>query len=206
MSLDLTEDVSTLSADRHRPLLRRLSAPRAYVAPVAATNPYADSKVLSRQRTALALGALRSVGWSVTNDVRAQRSIIEHVVLGTVGSFVVESHTVTGSVRIEGDQVSMTMPGSATRTFPSDAWAHDARLHAAEANKLFSTYLAQRVVVSPLVVVWGDFPQRYVEGHNVTFIHGEDVVAWLRSKPSRCGAGRIAELESALTTAARQAS
>jgi len=206
MSLDVSPDVSTPSTDRHRALRRRAGAPRAYVAPVAAANPYSDSKPLSRQRTALALGALRSAGWSITHDVPAQRAVIEHMALGPAGSFVVESHTVGGSVRIDGDQVSTTMPGMATRTFPSDAWAHDARLHAAEANKLFSTQLSQRVIVNALVVIWGDFPQRHVEGHNVTFIHGDDLVGWLKARPARCGAGRIAELDAALASATRKAS
>jgi hypothetical protein len=206
MSLDLNSDISTTTPDRHRPLLRRLGAPRAYVAPMPAVNPYSDSKDLSRQRTSLALAPLRALGWSVTHDIGRQRHSIEHLVIGTSGSFAIDSHIAVGPVRVVGDQVTMTLPGTTTQTFPSDAWAHDARLRAAEANKVFSTQLSQRVTVGAVVVIWGDFAQRLVEGHNVTFVHGEDVAAWLRSRPSRCGAGRIAELVSALRGAELRAS
>jgi hypothetical protein len=206
MSLDLTSDVSTPTADRHRPLLRRLGAPHVYVAPTPAVNPYADSKAASRQRTALALSPLRNLGWSVTNDVGDERHRIEHLVIGTAGTFAIESHTVVGSVRIVGDQVTRTVPGSASHPVPSDTWAFDARLRAAEANKLFSAQLSQRVLVSAVVVIWGDFAQRLVEGHNVTYVHGDDVAAWLKSRPARCGAGRIAELSVALRAADLRAS
>src|SRR5205823_6144296 len=119
MSLDLSSDVSTPTHECHRPLRRRLGTPRTYVAPVPAVNPYADSKAMSRQRTGLARASLRAEGWSLTQDVRQHHGLIEHIVIGTAGCYVVDSHAAAGSVRIAGDQVTMTVPGLATRTFPS---------------------------------------------------------------------------------------
>lgn len=206
MSLDLSHGNTTTNPDRHRPLLHRIGTPRAYVAPAPAVNPYADSKDLSRQRTSLALAPLRALGWSVTHDVCRERDSIEHLVIGTAGAFAVDSHIAAGSVRVDGDQVRITLPGTTSPTFPNDVWAHDARLRAAEANKLFSTQLSQRVAVNAVVVIWGDFAQRRVEGHNVTFVHGEDLAGWLKSRPARCGAGRIAELQTALRAAELRAS
>lgn len=188
-----------LNAGRHRPLFRRLAV-RGPVEQQADTDSQARPDDLAAQRTALALAPLRSIGWSVNHGIQARRVGIDNLVIGPGGTFVVEARSITGSVRIVGDQVMITSAGGAALS--GDDWACDARERAAEANKLLSTSLSQRVQVHAVVVVWGEFAQRLVEGHNVTFVHGEELAGWLRSRPVRCGAGRIAELEAALRQAA----
>jgi hypothetical protein len=38
--------------------------------------------------------------------------------------------------------------------------------------------------VQPVVVVWGDFRQRVVEDGGVAYVQGDELVEWLRSRPS----------------------
>lgn len=209
MSLDLTPQDNAFAAPtaittaRHRPLMRRLGS-RGPVEYQPTSSPVLRSDAIAGPRTALALAPLRNVGWSITHDIRARRVTIEHLAVGLGGTFALAARSTPGTVRIVGDQVSIA--GAGGETFSGDDWAHEAREHAAEANKLLSTSLAQRVPVSAVVVVWGDFPQRRVEGHNVTFVHGDELAAWLKSRPVRCGAGRVAELEAALRSEIKRAS
>src|SRR5262249_51895763 len=37
--------------------------------------------------------------------------------------------------------------------------------------------------VTPVVVLWGHFPERHSEDDGVTYIHGDELVGWLRSLP-----------------------
>jgi hypothetical protein len=134
-------------------------------------------------RTALALAPLSNFGWSIAHDVVVRRDCIDHLVIGPGGTFAIDTRVVTGAVRVDRDQVTTTAAGRSA--FPSDLWAHESRGHAAEANKMLSNQLAQRVPVAAVVVIWGDFPQRRVDGHNVTFIHGDELAAWLRAHPAR---------------------
>ena len=187
MSLDLNSGVS--ASNRHRPFPRRSRAA------LVAVNPYADSRSDSRQRTEGALTPLRELGWSVTHGAADG---LEHLAIGGAGAFAIESHAAAGPVRIDGDQVTVTVPGMDCRSVPSDAWAYDARLRAALANRLFHCELSQRVPVAAVVVIWGEFAQRVVEGHHVTFVHGDEVTAWLQSRASRFSVGRVAELAAAL--------
>jgi hypothetical protein len=38
--------------------------------------------------------------------------------------------------------------------------------------------------VTPVVVLWANFPDRRVEHDGITYIHGDELVSWLRSLPS----------------------
>ena len=38
--------------------------------------------------------------------------------------------------------------------------------------------------VHAIVVIWGDFPQRVVEVDRVVYVHGSELLGWLRSRPA----------------------
>lgn len=42
---------------------------------------------------------------------------------------------------------------------------------------------SERQWVQAVVVVWGDFVQGVVESDRVFYVHGDQLVAWLRSRP-----------------------
>ena len=44
--------------------------------------------------------------------------------------------------------------------------------------------------VTPVMVLWAEFPQRVVEGRCV-FVHGDELVAWLRSRPAKLSPARV---------------
>jgi hypothetical protein len=38
--------------------------------------------------------------------------------------------------------------------------------------------------VTPVVVLWADSPGRHTKHDGITYIHGDELVGWLRSLPS----------------------
>jgi hypothetical protein len=38
--------------------------------------------------------------------------------------------------------------------------------------------------VTPVVVLWANFPERLVEHDGITYMQGDELVGWLRSLPS----------------------
>ena len=161
----------------------------------------AQVAVAGERRTAQMLEPLRRAGWSVEHGIRRHRFnvdfTIDHLVVGPNGPFAMQTKVVTGSVRIDRDLVSITRPGASRPDFPSDAWAHHARSLAAEANHLLTERTGSAISVPAVVVIWGTFPQRCVSGHNVTFVHGDDLAGWLLAQPHRLSAAQVAEYEAA---------
>jgi hypothetical protein len=49
-----------------------------------------------------------------------------------------------------------------------------------------------------VVVVWSSFPQRVVAGDRVVFVHGNELVQWLRSQPAVHGRERVDALACSL--------
>ena len=54
--------------------------------------------------------------------------------------------------------------------------------------------------VTPVMVLWSPFPQRIVE-QRCAYVHGEELVAWLRARPQTIAPSRISQV----AQAARQA-
>ena len=170
-------------------------------APTPAIPVLTQVAVAGERRTVQVLEPLRRAGWSVENGIRRHRFnvdfTIDHLVVGPNGPFALLTKVVTGSVRIDRDLVSLTRPGATRPDFPSDTWAHGARTAAAEANHLLAERAGKAIPVPAVVVIWGEFPQRCVSGHNVTFVHGDDLAGWLLAQPVRLSAARVAEYEAA---------
>lgn len=50
------------------------------------------------------------------------------------------------------------------------------------------------------MVLWGEFPQRAVEGQCV-YLHGEELAQWLDSRPQRIAPGRVPQMADAVRAA-----
>ena len=48
--------------------------------------------------------------------------------------------------------------------------------------------------MSPVIVLWSDFPQRVVVQNQCAFVHGDELVDWLRSRPQAIAPVRIAQV------------
>lgn len=150
------------------------------------------------ERTAKALAPLLRSGWVMVHDVGRRRFNIDHLLIGPGGVFVLETKNVSGTVAVEGDRATLTRPGSDRPDYQGEWWARQARSHAVEVNKFFRQRVGVRPWVNAAVVLWADFPQQRVDGHNVSFVAGDHLATWLTSQPSRLTTAQIGRLTAAL--------
>jgi hypothetical protein len=54
--------------------------------------------------------------------------------------------------------------------------------------------------VNAVVVFWGDFPQGMVEQDNVTYLAGDRLVEWLRSRPAKLNGLEIDRFAAVIAT------
>jgi hypothetical protein len=131
--------------------------------------------------TAKALEPLIAEGWDVRHDVqtRSGRGNIDHVLEGPSGTFALETKWLRGRIRVGGDVVVTTQFDDEDEV-TSFRLGPRARACAAEVAAD-----GVRRWVHAVVVLWGAFEQGIVEGDRVTFVHGDRLVEWLRSRPAR---------------------
>ena len=150
------------------------------------------------ERTAKAVEPLLRAGWFMTHDLDRGRFNIDHVLVGPAGVFVLETKNLHGTVAVDGDLATLTRPGADRPDYHGNWWAREARSHAADANSFFRQRVRVRPWVTAVVVLWADFPQRQYDGEKVTFVHGDDLVAWLQGQPERLKREQIERLRAAL--------
>lgn len=133
------------------------------------------------EATGKVLGRLDQHAWRVVHDIQTAKGNIDHVVVGTGGVFVLDSKRPDGLVEVHGETVRVRRfeDPDLTYTFPTPPAA--ARL-AAQTSARMAAATRIRLWVVPVIVVWGEFPQRLAEG-KVVIIHGDELVEWLRQRP-----------------------
>jgi hypothetical protein len=57
-----------------------------------------------------------------------------------------------------------------------------------------------KVWVTPVIVVWGEFPQ-VVAGDTCKFVHGDALARWLRDQPARISPDRVEQFAETVATA-----
>jgi Nuclease-related domain len=135
------------------------------------------------RRTARALRDLEPDGWYVRHDVLAERGNRDHIVVGTDGVYLLDTKVLAGVVRVGGDVVAVERLEDPRGPYRLDRLAPALRAEAARLEAdLEST--ACRTWVQAVVVVWGAFPQRVVEGDRLVVVHGNELAAWLRGRPA----------------------
>lgn len=156
------------------------------------------------ERTAKVLAPLLKQGWIIVHDISRIKSNLDHVAIGPGGVFVLDTKNLQGTAHAEGDMLSLTRPGDTRAAYTNDNPARQARAQGAELNQV----LRQRCQLSPwvtaVVVIWADFPQRSVAGHNMTYVHGDHLVAWLHEQPARLNANQVAQISGVLQTGQRR--
>jgi hypothetical protein len=63
----------------------------------------------------------------------------------------------------------------------------------------------ERLWVQPVVVIWGEFPQRRHLENGVTYLAGDQLESWLRNQPHKLPAGRVKELGALIATLGQEA-
>jgi Nuclease-related domain len=133
---------------------------------------------IGERQTADALNALDD-SWWCEHDIPRPRGNWDHVLVGPPGVFLLDSKRLNGrAVVTEGGLVSGRSSFSGGRF----------RAAAASLCNALEARAGRRQWIQPIVVVWGEFPQRRLEHDGVVYVHGSELLAWLRGQPGRLSA------------------
>lgn len=147
------------------------------------------------QRTAKVLDPLMREGWRIVHDVSRAKSNIDHLVIGPGGVFVLDSKNLSGLVGVRSGRLGRASSASQNPRW-DDVQARSVRAQAHTVHQRISK-AGPAPWVTGVVVLWADFPQGCTEGDRMTYVHGDQLLDWLRAKPvvlSTAAVGRIAEL------------
>lgn len=138
------------------------------------------------RKTAKVLRRLPSAEWQVWHDLRRENGTnIDHVVVGAVGIFLIDSKNYVGHARVDDTGLHSQMPEDPETT--SVNYRIFARLAAASAElkETIEGATGVSVWVQPVAVLWGNFEQQVAQVNKVAFIQGRELDRWLLEIPPR---------------------
>lgn len=137
------------------------------------------------RQTEDALRSLGREGWLIRHDLAAGAGNIDHVAIGPPGVFLLDSKNWAGvevTVDERGVPAVHRRDSPATR-WPRDRVPHQLRRAAAEHHDTLRALGTRTGVwVHPVAVIWAAFPARVVEAGGVAYVHGDELVEWLRNR------------------------
>lgn len=151
------------------------------------------------QSTAKVLRPLEKAGWVVLHDLPAGRGNVDHIAVGPGGVFLLDSKRLGGSAVVDERGVTVHRFGDSDLSYSHPGPGHLLSL----ARQTHARVLARTRIkewVTPVMVMWGEFPQGTVEGRCV-YIHGDELAAWLGSRPPRVAPARVPQLAEAVRSA-----
>lgn len=151
------------------------------------------------QSTARVLEGLQQKGWIVLHDLSAGKGNVDHIVVGPTGVYLLDSKRLGGSVKVDASGVTVQRIED-----PELAYRHTGSDHLLSlARQTHGRILASSRIntwVTPVMVLWAEFPQRVVEDRCV-YVHGDELVAWLLSRPQAIAPSRLPQVADAVRSA-----
>jgi hypothetical protein len=135
------------------------------------------------RRTGELLKELEVEGWQVRHDLeKVHGGNADHVLVGPRGIFLLETKNLSGRVAVENGVLTV-------RSLDDDetvsTWRGLRGRVLADAAAL-ATEIGRSARVRPwvhaVVVIWGRFPQQVVQEDRITYVHGDELADWLRSR------------------------
>jgi hypothetical protein len=135
--------------------------------------------------TAAELGKLPSEDWVVINDLPNGPYNFDHVVIGPAGVFCLNSKKTSSRLQVApgGGRLLLTNRFDDAVSYEDTRMLRQARSDASELGKRIYQRTGQRVWVQPVIVWWGEFPDRRRWHARVGLVHGQEVVDWLGRQP-----------------------
>ncbi|MGZ4356396.1 MAG: nuclease-related domain-containing protein [Gaiellaceae bacterium] len=134
------------------------------------------------RKTERILRPLGKHGWSIRHDVQKDgRANVDHIASGPRGNFLLETKHVTGSVTVDDGCLVVRQFDDPDEVWRYKTLANRVRGQAAELSDQLSKDTGHRTWVQGVVVIWGEFPAKFVEADRLVYIHGEHLRAWLTS-------------------------
>jgi nuclease-like protein len=155
--------------------------------------PYAWG-ALGEQQTAAQLAQLGD-HWLCLHDTARARGNWDHICVGPAGVFAIESKTVEGPAFVRDDSLRCG------RLLYRGA---EFRGSAVELKEQIGRAGIPSPYVQAVVVIWGNFPQRLHIEEQVTYIAGDELLAWLCRRPVRFSRRQVTRLETAVHAVAHQ--
>jgi hypothetical protein len=144
--------------------------------------------------TAKVLEPLLEEGWRVVHDIDTGRGNRDHVLVGPAGVFLLDSKKLEGTASVEGDVVRVERVDDERDSYVLPKLAAAMRGEAARLHGEILAGAGVKAWVTAVVVFWSPFESRVVEGDKIVFVHGDELAAWLRTRPSRYGEQFIADV------------
>lgn len=152
------------------------------------------------EQTERVLRPLERAGWHIHHDLASNRGRgdgnLDHVVIGPGGVFLLDSKQLLGEVTVDGDQATIRRIEDPDLSYQYDASKRIIPLAFEVRDRLRAGTRATQFV-TPVVVVWGRFPQQ-VAGGTCTFVHGDHLLQWLQGQPQRVAPARAEQFAAAL--------
>jgi hypothetical protein len=156
------------------------------------------------RKTAKSLKPLQRSGLRVLHDVERRYGNYDHIAVGRVGVFLLETKNLKGIVEIRDG-----VPHLRRRLDPDvdvrlDRIRPRALSAAAGLKSDIERRTGHRTWVQAVVVLWSDFPQGYVEHDRCIFIHGPRLRAWMTDRADELNQVQAAKLIEAVEQIASQ--
>jgi hypothetical protein len=124
--------------------------------------------------------------WRVRHDLQRRYGNVDHVLYGPAGVFLLDSKVWDNGVTT----VTSAGPRVQADHNPDLVWDWSAlpgRMKAAAAalSEGMNQLGGRKVFVTPVVVIWGDYPEGIQERQGVYYVAGERLDGWLQALPNR---------------------
>jgi hypothetical protein len=137
------------------------------------------------ERTDALLRRLPEREWTVFADIDPRYGV-DHVLVGRGGVFVLASRKPAGGGVRERDGVLWLRHDSDARADKPGVTTNRQALEAARVlHREIRTRTGLGPQVTPVVVLWCEFPQRVADSTRIAFVHGRDLLGWLSERPQR---------------------
>lgn len=141
---------------------------------------------------------LRREGWVIRHDLDGAYGNLDHVAIGPAGVFLLDTKNLAGQVAAE-DSGAVVVRAHGDWPCRWDRIAGQTRRAAAGLHDTLAVQLDRsNFRVTPVVVIWAVFEARTVEASGVVFVHGDELVNWLRNQRPRYTPAEIQEFGQAL--------
>jgi hypothetical protein len=147
------------------------------------------------RKTERVLLPLEREGWTVAHDLKARYGNVDHLLIGPAGVFLLDSKWWRGEVSIEGDVATATQIEDPDASWSWPKLPGALRATCAKNHEAIKHLTGVSAWVTGVVVVWSPFAQGVVSHNQVTYVHGDQLCAWLRAQPVRLSPNQITSLQ-----------
>ena len=128
------------------------------------------------------LRRLQALGWTFAHDIDTARGNRDHVAIGPLGVFLLETKRPGGEVRVEDDHLYVQRLDDPDDGYPVSKLGARMRGEARRLSDEIRAMTDRRVFVQSVVVIWAPFPQGVTEVNRVAYVHGDELLDWLSSR------------------------